>query len=178
MKKQSKKWGIRGAAIALTGACLFGGVALAAGDQKDPLITLSYLTKTATPEILKQVEEKAEQRQEDLLKQFNVAIEAYKEEQSEQNESPTGSATYSVVTLSKGQVLSLGIGCEVMLRVGSATVSSGSSPALVDVTSGGSLNHGGGLVANHLYMATIADRYLTATADTVKVLVRGPHSIA
>ena len=177
MKKQSKKWGIRGAAIALAGACLFGGVALAAGDQKDPLITLSYLTKTATPEILKQVEEKAEQRQEDLLKQFNVAIEAYKEEQSEQNESPTGSATYSVVTLAKGQVLNLGIGCEVMLRVGTASCVSASSPGLIDTTGGGSINGGTALTKNHLYMMTIEDRGVKATADTVKLLVRGSYTI-
>ena len=177
MKKQSKKWGIRGAAIALAGACLFGGVALAAGGQDDPLITLSYLTKTATPEILEQVEEKADERQEELLKQFNVAIETYKEERAQESENMTGSASYVVVTLSKGQILSLGVGCEMMLRVGSATVSSGSSPALVDITSGGSLNNGDGLVTNHLYMATIADRYLTATADTVKIMVRGQYSV-
>lgn len=177
MKKQSKKWRIRGAAMALAGACLFGGAALAAGGEEDPLITLSYLTKTATPEILEQVEEQADERQEELLKRFNVAIEAYKEERAQESENMTGSASYTVVTLAKGQVLSLGVGCEVMLRVGSATVSSGTSPALIDITSGGSLNNGGGLVTNHLYMATIADRSLTATADTVKILIRGQYSI-
>lgn len=177
MKKQNKKWRIRGAAVVLAGACLFGGVALAAGDQKDPLITLSYLTKTATPEILEQVEDNAETRQEELLEQFNAAIEEYKEERSQES-TMTGSATYTVVTLSKGQCLSLGVGCEVILRVGSVTVSSGSSPALIDVTTGGSLNNGEALVTNHLYMATIADRSLTANADTVKILVRGTYSIA
>lgn len=177
MKKHSTKWGIRAMAIAMAGACLFGGVALAAGDQKDPLITLSYLTKTATPEILEQVEQQAIERQETLLDQFNAAIEAYKEERSQQSSEMTGSATYTVATLSRGQIMNLGVGCEVMLRVGSAKVSSGSSPALIDVTTGGSLNNAGDLAVNHLYMATIADRYLTATADTVKLLVRGEYSI-
>ena len=177
MNMRNKKWRIRGAAIALAGACLFGGVALAAGDQSDPLITLSYLTKTAMPEILEQVEENAEKRQGELLEQFNQAIEEYKEERSQESTTMTGSATYSVVSLSKGQILSLGVGCEEMLRVGSASVSSGSSPALIDVTTGGSVNNGAALETNHLYMATIADRYLTANADTVKLLVRGAYNI-
>ena len=176
MSNRNKKWGIRGAAVVLAGVCLFGGVSLAAGNQKDPLITLSYLTKTAMPQILEQVEENADKRQDELLEQFDKAIEEYKDQRGQETES-TQSAVYSVVTLSKGQKLGLGLGCEVMLRVGGATVASGSSPALIDVTSGGSVNNGAALTENHLYMATIADRYLTATTDTVKILVRGQYTI-
>lgn len=173
MKKWNKKWTIRGAAFVLAGACLCGGVALAAGgDQSDPLITLSYLTQTVTPDILARVEEKTQARQEELLTQFSTIV-------SGQPASGSGnSASYTVVTLSSGQKLNLGVGCEVMLRVGSATVSAATAPALIDSTTGGTLNNGGSLTANHLYMATIADRSITATAGTVKLLVRGEYAIA
>lgn len=178
MKKQNKKWTIRAAAFALAAVCLCGGVALAAGgDKDDPLITLSYLTNTVTPDILAQVEEKADQRQTELLQKFNASIDEYKK-QGGQSSSGSSSATYTVVTLSSGQKLSLGVGCEVMLRVGSATVSAGTSPALIDVSTGGSLNSGSALTANHLYMATIADRTVTATTQTVKLLVRGEYTVA
>ena len=52
------------------------------------------------------------------------------------------------------------------------------NPALVDVTTGGNLNSGEGLVQNHLYMATMTDHYITAGGSTVKVLVRGGYSLS
>jgi hypothetical protein len=177
MKTNDKKWRIRAAALALAAACLCGGVALAAGgDQDDPLITLSYLTQTVTPDILSQVETKGDQRQTELLQQFNAAIDEYKKSQTSQ----TGgdSATYAVVTLTSGQKLNLGVGSEVMLRLGSATVSASTSPALIDVSTGSSVNSGTALTANHLYMATIADRTVTATAGTVKLMVRGTYTVS
>ena len=42
---------------------------------------------------------------------------------------------------------------------------------------GGTVNSGAALTKNHLYMATIADRTLTASGD-VKLLVRGSYSVA
>lgn len=179
MKKWNKKWTIRLAWLTLAAACLCGGAALAAGDQDDPLVTLSYLTKTVTPSVLEQVEEKAVQRQTELLQKFNAAIDEYKGQLGQSGgTSGSSSATYTVVTLSSAQKLNLGVGCEVMLRVGTATVSAATSPALIDVSTGGSLNNGSALTANHLYMATIADRSVTATAGTVKLLVRGEYTIA
>lgn len=177
MKNRDKKWAVRLASLALAAACLCGGAVLAAGDEEDPLITLSYLTKTVTPEILDQVEENAAERQEDLERELRKAIDDYQEKLNQQ-QTQTGSETYVVVTLAKDQKLELGVGCEVMLRIGSAVVSSNTEPALIDVSSGGSLSNGSGLTANHLYVATIADRYLTATADTVKVLVRGVYTVS
>jgi len=91
--------------------------------------------------------------------------------------SAAGSDTYVLVTLSAGQTMALDVGCELMLRVGTATVNAATAPALIDVTTGGSINSGASLEKNHLYMATIADRTLTPTADTVKLLVRGGYSV-
>ena len=85
---------------------------------------------------------------------------------------------FSVVTLSQGQILTGDVGCEVMLRVGSATCVADSNPGLVDETDGTLLNNGSSLVTNHLYMVTISTRSVQAASATVKVLVRGPYTVA
>ena len=60
MKKRSWKQ-IKLAALTLTVFWLCAGAALAAGGgtQSDPLVTLSYLTQTVQPDILRQAEERA-----------------------------------------------------------------------------------------------------------------------
>ncbi|MCI9580556.1 MAG: hypothetical protein HFF34_04175 [Oscillospiraceae bacterium] len=171
MKKHSWKQ-IKLAALTLTVFWLCAGAALAAGggSQSDPLVTLSYLTQTVQPDILRQVEERANTRQADLMTQF--------EHRLDQLQGGTGgSAAYTLVTLSSGDRLELEVGCELMLRVGSAAVNSATEPALIDMTTGGTLANAGSLVQNHLYMATIPDRTVTASAGTVKLLVRGGYSI-
>ena len=65
-----------------------------------------------------------------------------------------------------------------MLRVGSAVCVSPSAPGLIDETTASTLNNGGALVQNHLYMMTIEDRGVRATAGTTKVLARGSYSVA
>lgn len=69
-----------------------------------------------------------------------------------------------MVTLTSGQVLTGDIGCEVMLRVGTAVCVSPSSPGLIDETAATALNNGSALVQNHLYMMTIEGRGVRATA--------------
>ena len=171
MKKHS--WNnLRAAVLTLLLVWLCAGAALAAGggSQSDPLVTLSYLTQTVQPDILRQVEERANTRQADLMTQF--------EHRLDQLQGGTGgSAAYTLVTLSSGDRLELEVGCELMLRVGSAAVNSATEPALIDMTTGGTLANAGSLVQNHLYMATIPDRTVTASAGTVKLLVRGGYSI-
>ena len=146
--KQNKKWSMRIASFCLAGACLCGGAVLAAGgDESDPLVTLSYLTQTVTPNILKQVDEQAAKRQSELLAQLNTAIADYKMAVEGGGASGGTSASYSVVTLTSGQTLALGVGCEVMLRVGTATLAANTDPGLIDVSTGGTLNNGGALTA-------------------------------
>ena len=177
--KQNKKWSMRIASFCLAGACLCGGAVLAAGgDESDPLVTLSYLTQTVTPNILKQVDEQAAKRQSELLAQLNTAIADYKMAVEGGGASGGTSASYSVVTLTSGQTLALGVGCEVMLRVGTASCMSPSSPGLIDETTAGTLNNGGALVTNHLYMMTIEGRGVKAGSVTTKLLVRGSYTVA
>ena len=90
----------------------------------------------------------------------------------------TTPSTFTVVTLSSGQTLTCDIGCEVMLRVGTATCVAPSTPGLIDESAGSTLSNGGSLVQNHLYMMTVEGRGVKATAATTKLLVRGSYTIA
>ena len=175
--KHTKRWIALAAALALTALC--AGAALAAGgDQNDPLVTLSYLEQTALPGVVQEVETKSTARQAELEKALADQIARYKQEISELAASGSaGSASYTLVTLTSGQTMSLEVGCEVLLRVGTVKVNANTNPALIDVSTGGTVNGGTSLTKNHLYMATISDRTLTPTAATVKLLVRGGYSI-
>ena len=70
MKKMGT-WKIRLAAFCLAGTCLAAGAgALAAGDQSDPLVTLSYLTQTVLPDLVKSTQDKADAKAQELTTQF------------------------------------------------------------------------------------------------------------
>lgn len=178
MKKMDKRWMVRLGALALSAVLLGTVAALAAGgDQSDPLVTLSYLNQTAIPQIVKQVEENAALRQKELTQTFTAQINQYLQQGGQTGSVSGSSASYTLVSMSGGQVMSLGVGCEVLLRIGTVTVKADSAPALIDLTTGGTINTGASLTRNHLYMCTIPDRTLTASGD-VKLLVRGTYSVA
>lgn len=141
------------------------GAAGTAGTTQDPLVTLSYLNDTFLNTILQRVDQKIAAR--------NSQLSGGQVTES----GGTGSASFTVVTLSSGQTLRGGIGCEVMLRVGTAVCVSPSAPGLIDETSAETLNNSASLVRNHLYMMTIEDRGVRATAATTKLLVRGTYAI-
>ena len=162
MKKPNKT--VRLGAIALSAVLLGTGASLAAGDQSDPLVTLSYLNQTAIPQIVKQVEDKTALRQKELEAALADQIELYKRQAVQGGTVSGGSASYTLVSMSGGQVMSLEVGCEVLLRVGS-----------VSMRAGGTVN-AGPLTKNHLYMSTIEGRTLTASGE-VKLLVRGSYSV-
>lgn len=160
------RWCLRLAALMLVSCVAMSGVSLAVepGSASDPLVTLSYLNETFLGQIMAQVDQKIAARNSQIAQQAGVGGTA-------------SNAEFTVVTLSKGQVLTGDIGCEVMLRVGSASCVSPSSPGLIDETSAATLNNGGALSANHLYMMTIEGRGVKAGADTTKLLVRGTYTI-
>lgn len=135
-------------AFALVAAVSFGLGAVASGGfgtQSDPLVSLSYLTDTLTPQVLDEVTRELE---------------------------------FRVVTLSNGQTLTGQVGCELLLRIGSAVCKAADSPGLVDSTDAGNLNNGSALVTNHLYLVTIQGHGFTATANGTKVLVKGSYTIS
>ena len=177
--KKWNNWKILACGLALSLLC--GGVAVAAGgEQGDPLITLSYLQQTFLPQVMSKVEEETAHLQNELSGKLSQQIDQYKTEMEENFGSSSAegeSAAFQLITMTKGQVMALDLGTELMLRVGTATVNAGVNPALIDVSTGGTLNKGSTLTKNHLYMATMVDRTVTATADTVKLLVRGGYTL-
>lgn len=124
------------------------------------------------------MEDSTAQRQKELEESFALHINEYLLQASQGGQGGGSSAGYTLVTMTSGQVMHLDVGCEVLLRVGTASVQASDSPALIDLTSGGTVNSGTSLTKNHLYMSTIEGRTLTATAGTVKVLVRGGYTVA
>ena len=174
--KSNRKWPVRliaGGLVTLT----LAGVALAAGtqgSQSDPLVTLSYLTEKPIPSILAQVDQKITQREEQLETQLSGVAEGYIQ-QMEDKQGGSG-AVFTVVTLTQGQQLVGGAGCELLLRGGTGVCVSDTSPGLIDMTQGSTLANGSALSLNHLYLATVEGRGVLAQ-DTVTLLVRGSYTI-
>ncbi len=147
-------------------AVVFAGVGAYAastlGSQSDPLVTLSYLNERLYPQLVDKISEEADRAAEEMRQ--SVAGGAGSTE------------TYAVVSLSAGQTLTGKVGCEILLRVGSAQVSAPESPGLVDTTDASSINNGTALKTNHLYLVTIGGNGVKATS-AAKMLVRGDYSV-
>ena len=90
---------------------------------------------------------------------------------------PAANDTFKVITLSSGQKIICGVGCEIMLRIGSAKALGNYYPVFIDITANSEIKSGTALVKNHLYLCTISDNGFQATANNTKVLVRGPYTI-
>jgi len=169
MKKN--RWFLRMVSLLMICGVLNVTAALAVevGSSDDPLVTLSYLNDVFLKDVMGKVDQEIDQRNQAIVKEMGGQVTGV----------DGGSvSTFTVVTLTNGQVLTGDIGCEVMLRVGSAVCVAPSAPGLINETSGTTLNNGGALVANNLYMMTIEGRGVQATAATTKVLVRGTYTIA
>lgn len=167
MKKN--RWFLRMVVLLAISGALNMTVSLAAeaGSSGDPLVTLSYLNETFMNTIMQKVDQKIAARNSQIAQQTGGQITG-----------TSASAAFSVVTLSSGQTLTGDVGCEVMLRIGTAVCVSPSAPGLIDETTAGTLNNAGALVQNHLYMMTIEGRGVKATAATTKLLVRGTYTVA
>jgi len=139
------------------------------GSQGDPLVTLSYLNGTYTQQVKDMVDQTVTARQAEMEQSLKDILAG--------GGTSTGNGVFTVVTLSGGQTLVGEVGCEVMLRVGSASCAGGDSVGLIDTTSGSVLPGGQPLAVNHLYMVTIGPRSVAAMSGTVKVLARGPYTV-
>ena len=166
-----KKWKI---ALAAACVCVLFTAAYAtnanAGGADDPLVTRSYLNGPFLQQIQSLVDQTVDERKAELE-------EALAQVLGQGGGGTAGGNVFTVVTLSQGQTLVGDVGCEVMLRIGTATCGTSDSVGLIDTTTGTNLGNGGALVTNHLYMVTISTRSVTATSGTVKVLARGPYTI-
>lgn len=160
-------------AAAVTVAVMAAG---AAGSQSDPLVSLSYLESTYTDTLLKEADSVLQSRNQELEKALAEEVAAMKKSVSSGAAATGSAASYTAVTLTKGQTLTGGVGTEVLLRQGTASCTAASAPGLVDVTGGGEVQNGGALTANHLYLMTAEGRGVTASSD-VTLLVRGSYTL-
>lgn len=166
-------------AAVLAFALLAAGItAFAAGGSDDPLVSRGYLEKIFAPSVYEKVDKAVQDNEAALKAELNKTIEEWDKKLQASSPSQGGdSASFKVVTLSKGQTLTGQVGCEVMLRIGTAVCVTDYSPGLIDTTDGSTLDNGAALQTNHLYMVTIPTRGVKATSNTVKVLARGSYTI-
>ena len=171
-----KKWKI---ALAAACVCFLFTVAYAAnaytananaGGANDPLVTKSYLDGPFLNQVRSLVDQIVDARKKELEDALAKVL-------GQSGGGNDDGYVFTVVTLSQGQTLVGDVGCEVMLRIGTATCGTPDSVGLIDTTTGANLGNGGALITNHLYMVTISTRSVTATSGTVKVLARGPYTI-
>ena len=178
MKRSNRIAAVVGVLI-LVSVTLVGAFSVSAtgGEQTDPLITLSYLTQVVKPELLGKVDEQVKANEQELLGNVNAAIAGYTEDMEAAIGGTGGDkAVYTAVTLSKDQLLCPNGGVEILLRTGTATVSAGSTPVMLDATSGVTVGIGGALQANHLYVVPLEGAVILATTDCT-LLVRGEYVV-
>lgn len=182
-KKHAGKIAALALALVLTAGCV--SAFASAGGAKDPLVSLSYLNETFLSTVTDKVKALISQRDESLKSELSQQIAAAEKELRQEYGGSEGSnasgtydsATFVVVTLDKGQTLTGQVGCELLLRTGSAVCVASSAPGLIDTTGGKTLSSGGALTQNHLYMATVDGRGAKATASGTRLLVRGAYTI-
>lgn len=159
---------------------LTGGITVAAtqGTADNPLVTLDYLTEIVTPSVLEETQSKVDDVKSTYESNLDAKITAYTQE-LEGLSAPEGSDTamlYEVVELNQGQTLKGSMGCEIVLREGSAACDTSGSAGLVDSTAGGALKNGSALVKDHLYLVS-AQSIGVKAGSSVTLLVRGSYSL-
>lgn len=176
------KWKKQKKAVVVSALCILGGFSMfayAQGGEDNPLITMSYLKNVFSQEVLQETDQKIANAEQAYLDK----LEAKKQELSaEMKTIPASSGKsdavlFALVDLSEGQRITGSVGCEVMLRVGSAVCVSDGSPGLIDMTTAETLENGQYLQKNHLYIATMEGRAIQAIDSSVKILVRGQYTI-
>lgn len=130
------------------------------GTQSDPLVAKSYLDQTVTPK---------------LQAQFQAKLDEQVQQMEQQIASTTTGLNFTAVSLSSGQTLKGSVGCEIILRSGTALCSG--TAGLSDVTDGKLISVGTALTANHLSMVGTDGDGVKASA-AVTLLVRGGYSIS
>ncbi len=202
-----KRWKAITAATILVVIITAGIFAFAAeyGTSDDPLVSLSYIESVLAPQIREEADKIIAEKTANLGTEIDAKINSisgeiddkisgYTSKSAEEIVtdafvanvadkvaakvgSTSASSTFALVKLKAGQTLTAKVGCEALLRIGSATCVSSGTPGLIDMTTGGDLAGGKALEKNHLYLCTVDGRGIKATSD-ITLLVRGPYSIS
>ncbi len=86
-------------------------------------------------------------------------------------------SSFSVLTLSNGQILIGEAGCEIILRMGSATIIATEKGGLCDTTLGGDWPNGSPAPANHNLIVPVSDgRGIKADTDII-IMVKGTYTL-
>jgi len=85
---------------------------------------------------------------------------------------------WEVVNIPAGKTVVGEIGCQILLRIGSAKCYSTGSVGLIDLTDGSTLGNGDSLKTNHLYLVTIQGRGFTnSSGKEATLLLKGDYKI-
>lgn len=202
---KQKKWKAITSVALLAVLVAAGFIAIAAeyGTSDDPLVSLSYINNVLSPQISRKVDEIIAEKTEDIENRINsvngelddklseyasksaeeIATDAFVASVAEKvaakvpASSGGSSAVFTLVKLSPGQTLTSKVGCEILLRIGSASCVSSGSPGLIDMTTGGELAGGSELAKNHLYLCTVDGRGVKAS-NAVTLMVRGGYTVS
>ncbi len=133
----------------------FGAFCAIAADpatDSDPLVTKSYVEQVVVPSIYNYIDSKTQSASSDSFK---------------------------VVAVGTGKKLVCEAGCELILRMGSATIIGSVRGGLADVTSGADLANGAVVPANHHLIVPVSDGrgiVINAPNDAL-VMVKGAYQI-
>lgn len=184
-------WSARALSLVVAGLTVTGIAAAAAnyGSKEDPLVTASYIEDVVRPEISEQIEDALDKKEQEILEAVEdldfsgstsaAVSDALIEEIAAKAAAKVSSGSaesWNVIKVPSGKTLTGKVGCQVMLRIGSASCVSSGSTGLIDVSDGSVLGPGGALKTNHLYMVTIDGRGVKASGDAT-LLVKGSYSI-
>lgn len=150
-----------GIVILALGAGIGAYAASTLGTQSDPLIVKSYLDNVLTPQL-----------QSDFDSQIDSKVQQLEQEIAGVSSALSGN--FKTVSLSSGQTLKGTVGCEIVLRSGTASASS--SAGLSDLTSGSVVSNGSTLSANHLCVVATANDGVKASGS-VTLLIKGSYTI-
>ena len=183
----------------------FIAIAAEYGTSDDPLVSLSYINNVLAPQISEKVDEIIAEKTDGLGTELDKKVASISSEIDDKISQYTSksadeivtdsfvanvaeavaqkvgnqggeSATFALVKLTSGQTITAKVGCEVLLRLGTATCVSSGTPGLIDMTTGANLAGGNALEVNHLYLCTVDGRGVKATSNAT-LLVRGPYTI-
>lgn len=155
--KNRKKIYLTGIIFILISAILTVNIVMAEpGGEDDPIISLSYIQNTVIPEIKAYIDEKI----------------------ASVSGSSQGVATsFNVVEISKGQRLIADAGCELILRMGKATIIATQKGGIADVTSGFDRGHNTEMPSNHHMIVPVGDGRGIVADTNIIVMVKGGYSI-
>ena len=193
--------------LLIVGLFVVGAVSVMAeyGDSNDPLITKSYIDSVLTRDVEQMIDNAIADKKTVIDSYVSNAMTAHKAGIDKKiasintgniniSQSMVDSIANEVVAQIKKDGISVGtswevvqipagkslvgqVGTEIVPRIGSAKVYSTGSVGIVNLSAGGMTNPGAAVVANNLYLVSIADRGVTAGANGATVLVSGSYVI-